>query len=148
MTVTAAASVEVATSARTVLEFVLDLERYKHADPKIVRVSSVDEPDEQGRGSVRIWATMWRLPPAPDRHDISLERWSRVTFTGARRQLGRLMFDFTGVVECTPTTTGTLVTHSYEIRFKGPFRLLEPRLERWLTAQIDEEVRDLAALVS
>ena len=144
MTMTASASVEIATEAREVLEFVLDLERYKEVDPKIVRVSSVEGPDEDGRGSAKLWARMRGLPPAPDKQNFALEKWNRLTFTGAPRQPARLVFDFLGTFECEPTDDGIVLTHGYEFNFKGPFRLGERLFSGWLQAQVEEEVQDLA----
>ncbi len=144
MTMTASATTEVAATPQEVLEFVLDLHRYKEVDPKIVRVVSLDGPDEEGRGSVKMWARMWWLPPAPDRQDFVLERWNRLTFTGAPRQPARMLFDFVGTVECDESDTGARLTHAYEFRFKGPFRRVERVLGSWLQRQIEEEVEAIA----
>jgi len=141
---TAEASVRVQATSRSVLEFVLDLDRYREVDPKIVRVGSMEGPDAQGRGSVRLWARMPWLPPAPDRHDFVLDRWERVTFIGAARQPARWVFDFTGVIECTSDGDYTTVTHRYEFHFHGPFRLVERRLDSWLQQQIHDEMFQLA----
>ncbi len=148
MTLRAEATTTVMATPQSVLEFVLDLNRYKEVDPKIVRVLSVTGPDSDGRGSVRLLARMRGLPPAPDRQDFVLKRWERLTFTGAARQPARLIFHFTGIVECTPGEGGTQVTHRYEFRFRGPFRPIERLLAGWLQRQIEQEVRDLAQLLS
>ena len=92
-----------------------------------------------------MWARMRWLPPAPDRQDFVLERWSRLTFTGAARQPARVLFDFVGTIECSRGDTGTRLTHSYTFRFKGPFRWVERVLGGWLQRQIDEEVEAIAA---
>jgi len=144
MTMTAEATVEIAATPQAVLEFVLDLERYKEVDPKFVRVVSVDGPDKAGRGSAKIWGRMRGLPPMPDRQDFVIERWKRVTFTGASRQPARMIFDFTGTFDCEPSESGTTVTHAYEFRFKGPFRLVERVLAVWLQREIEIEVQELA----
>ncbi len=144
MTMTARATAEVAATPREVLEFVLDLHSYQDVDRKIVRVVSVDGPDATGQGSVKMWARMGWLPPAPDRQDFVLEPWTRLTFTGAARQPARLVFDFVGTVECSGSKTGTRLTHGYEFRFKGPFRLVERVFGSWLQRQIEEEVEAIA----
>lgn len=140
MTMTAKASAEISASPQEVLEFVLDLEQYKLVDQKIVRVVSVDGPDRNGRGSVKMWARMGVLPPALDRQDFTLERWHRLTFTGAARQPGRLVFDFVGTFDCQPANSGTIVQHAYEFRFRGPFRLIGRVLGDWLQDQLEDEV--------
>lgn len=144
MTMTAEATALVDASPQQILEFVLDLDRYREVDAKIVRVSSVEGPDEAGHGSAKLWGRLGVLPPAPDRQDFVLERWSRITFTGAPRQPARLVFDFTGVVACELDGSSTSVTHSYDFRFKGPFRLAERFMSGWLQRQIEEEVAGLA----
>ena len=95
---------------------------------------------------MRLWGRVPGLPPAPDRQEFHLERWSRLTFNGAARQPGRLVFDFTGSFECQPSDDGsTAVTHSYEFTFLGPFQRIERRLARWLQAEVDREMTNLAA---
>ncbi len=75
--------------------------------------------------------------------------WSRLTFTGASRQPGRLIFDFTGSFACKASTEGvTEVTHSYEFSFKGPFRRVEKKLALWLQQEIDLEMKNLAAALT
>ena len=100
----------------------------------------------EGRGSARTWGKVKGLPPAPDRQDFVLERWTKLTFTGAARQPARLIFDFTGTITCHEREGGaTDVTHSYEFKFKGPFCLAERFLGKWLQDQIEEELEALAS---
>ncbi len=130
-----------------VMELVLDLKQYRQVDSKIVAVGAVVGPDENGRGQVRLWTRLKWTPPVPDLQLFELERWSRLRFTGAPGQLARLALRFTGIVECEPTSDGTLVTHSYDLTFRGPFRLLEVLHRRWLQRDLDEEVARLASLL-
>ncbi len=130
-----------------VLELVLDLGRYRQVDSKIVAVRAVVGPDENGRGWVRLWTRLKWTPPVPDLQLFELERWSRLRFTGAPGQLARLALRFTGTVECEPALDGTLVTHSYDLAFRGPFRLLEFPHRRWLQRDLDEEMARLADLL-
>ncbi len=146
VTITAQATVNVGASPRDVLEFVLDLDQYRRVDPKIQRVRSVEGPDDEGRGSARIWGKVKGLPPAPDRQDFVLEPWIKLTFTGAPRQPARLIFDFTGTIACHERQDGTTdVTHSYEFNFKGPFSLVERFLGNWLQCQIEDELQTIAS---
>lgn len=55
-----------------------------------------------------------------------------------------MVFDFTGTFECEPSGDGTRVTHAYEFRFKGPFRVIEKVLGGWLQREIEIEVQELA----
>ena len=135
-------------SPQDVMELVLDLERYRQVDSKIVAVGAVVGPDENGRGRVRLWSRLKWTPPVPDVQLFELERWSRLTFTGAPGQFSRLVLGFTGIVECEPTPDGTLVTHSYELTFRGPFRILETVHRRWLQRDLAEEMARLADLLN
>jgi len=149
MTLTVSATAVIQASPQEVLEFVLDLESYRQADRKITRVASVAGPDEHGRGSARLWGKLPGLPPAPDRQDFTLEKWRRLTFVGAPRQPGRLVFGFVGTFDCEPINdVGTQVTHAYEFEFTPPFRWMERRMADPLAAEIDAEVERLATLLS
>ena len=148
MLLTVSATANVAATPQAVLEFVLDLDRYRQADHKITRVSSVTGPDEAGRGSVRLWGRLPGLPVAPDRQDFTLERWNRLTFVGAPRQASRLVFDFVGTFECVPLDDlTTRVTHAYDFTFRRPFRWIGRRLAEPLRQEIDDEVFRLAEIL-
>jgi len=149
MTLTVSSTAEISATPQEVLEFVLDLDRYRQADQKITRVSSVTGPDENGVGTVRLWGKLPGMPPAPDRQDFTLDRWSRLTFVGAPRQPGRLIFDFIGTFDCVPIDDAmTRVTHAYEFTFRRPFRWLERRMSAPLADEIDQEVRRLTELLA
>jgi hypothetical protein len=147
MTVTASASTHVDADPQSVLEFVLDLDRYRQADRKILRVGHIEGPDDAGQGSVRMWGRVRGLPPAPDRQDFTLDRWEKLTFIGAPRQPARLVFDFVGTFDCVPDDDGTTITHAYEFTFKGPFRRVERTLGDWLQHEIEDEVATIADIV-
>ncbi|MCY3662842.1 MAG: SRPBCC family protein [bacterium] len=148
MALRASGSIVTSATPREVLELFLDLERYKQVDSKIIAVRAVDGPDQNGRGRVRLWSRLRWTPPAPDVQTFQLERWRRLTFRGAPRQPSRLVFRFTGTAECEPTSDGTLVTHAYELTFRGPFRILEPLHRRWLQRDLDDEMARLADLLN
>lgn len=149
MTITAQATGYTSAKPQDVLEFVLDVDRYRQIDRKIARVSAVEGPDAAGLGRVKLWGRMRGLPPAPDTQNFVLERWHRLTFTGASGRPARLIFDFVGTFECAQVADrATSVTHSYSFTFKGPFRLAERWLEGWLQREVETEVAELVASVS
>ena len=148
MTLRASTSMVTPATPQEVMELVLDLERYRQVDSKIVAVGAMVGPDENGRGRVRLWSRLKWTPPVPDVQLFELERWSRLTFTGAPGQPSRLVLGFTGTVECEPTPDGTLVTHSYELAFRGPFRILEIPHRKWLQRDLAEEMARLADLLN
>ena len=148
MTLRASASMVTPATPQEVLGLVLDLERYRQVDSKIVAVGAMTGPDDEGRGRVRLWTRLKWTPPVPDVQLFELERWSRLTFTGAAGQPSRLVLGFTGTVECSTTPDGTLVTHSYELTFRGPFRILETVHRRWLQRDLEEEMQRMTEVLS
>lgn len=141
MALKATATRDVEATSRQVLEFVLDLERYRQADTKIGRISKPIELDSNHEGSVRYWGRMRGTPPAPDTNLVKLDPWRTLTFTGAPRQPARLILDFTGRFHCVDTDGGCQVTHSYEMNFRRPFRwIYEPLLRTWLQTELDAEL--------
>lgn len=148
MTLIVSSTADVSATPQAVLEFVLDLDRYRQADHKISRVSSVTGPDDSGHGSVRLWGRLPGFPIAPDRQNFTLERWSHLTFVGAPRQPGRLMFNFVGTFHCVFLDDKTTrVTHAYEFTFRKPFRWIERRITEPLRDEIQQEVARLAEIV-
>ena len=148
MTLRASASMVTPATPQEVLELVLDLQRYRQVDSKIVAVGAMTGPDDEGRGRVRLWTRLKWTPPVPDVQLFELERWRRLTFIGAPGQPSRLVLRFTGTVECEPTPKGTLVTHAYELTFRGLFRILETMHRSWLQRDITEETARLADLLA
>lgn len=141
MTLRAEATRVVPATSRDVLEFVLDLERYRQADTKIGRVSRPIVLDENGEGTTRYWGRLRGMPPAPDTNIVTLHRWHELTFTGAPRQPARLLLDFTGRFTCADVDEGCRVTHGYEMTFRRPFRwVYEPLLGGWLQAELEAEL--------
>lgn len=125
---------------RQVLEFVLDLDRYRDVDRKITEVGIITGPDLAGRGSVELSGRLRFGPAAPDVQRFQLDRWSRLTFTSAPRQPGRLLFHLYGSFECAPSERGTKVTHGYAIGFRLPVRWLEPLHRGWLQTELEAEM--------
>lgn len=55
-----------------------------------------------------------------------------------------MVFDFRGTFDCESEADGlTKATHAYEFRFKGPFRMLEKPLRRWLQDEVEAELERL-----
>lgn len=147
MGLNASATITVNATPEEILKFVLDMDRYRLADHKIRRVTSVVGPDEQGRGSVKMWGKLRWGPPAPDQQDFVLERWRRLTFVGAPGRPARLVFNFVGTFECEPLEEGTRITHAYEFTFRRPFRYAQHFLEDWLQTEIEAEVGRIAEIL-
>ncbi len=141
MTLTAEATRVVEATPREVLEFVLDLERYRQADTKIGKVTQPVVLDDDGVGTAAYWGRLRGTPPAPDRNIVRLTEWTDLTFTGAPRQPARLVFSFTGRFACTEVDGGCEVTHGYEMSFRRPFRwIYEPLLRTWIQSELEDEL--------
>lgn len=149
MTLQAEATRVVPASSREVLEFVLDLDRYRQADTKIGRVTQPVTLDENDEGHVRYWGRLRGTPPAPDTNIVRLSRWHELTFTSAPRQPARLILTFTGRFHCTETDVGCRVTHGYEIEFRRPFRwVYEPLMRTWLQTELEAELDRVQAIMA
>jgi len=85
---------------RAVLEWILDLERYRQADPKVGPVKEPVRLDEEGLGRVRYRGRLVGVPTPVDTQDVHLERWHRLTLTGAPGVWTRWFVDFEGTFEC------------------------------------------------
>lgn len=148
MTVRATATTVVPATSREVLEFVLDLERYREADTKIGRIVEPIVLDEHGVGRTRYWGRLRGTPPAPDTNIVRLTPWTEVTFTGAPRQPARLALDFTGRFSCVDTDDGCEITHGYEMTFRRPLRwVYEPLLRSWLQSELEDELDRVRTIV-
>lgn len=148
MTVRAETTRVVPATCQEVLEFVLDLDRYRQADTKIWRVSRPVELDHNDEGTARYWGRFRGAPPAPDVNIVRLRRWRELTFTGAPRQPARLVLDFSGRFTCREVDDGCEVTHGYEMTFHRPFRrIYEPLLARWLPPELDAELDRMSLML-
>lgn len=148
MTVIAEASRVIAATTQEVLEFVMDLERYKKADDKIGRVIQPIVLGDDDVGTAKYWGRMRGTPPAPDANIVRVNRWTDLTFIGAPRQPGRLVFSFTGRFACTEVDEGCRLTHGYELDFHRPFSWLYDRLlDPWLQDELEIELDRVQAIL-
>jgi hypothetical protein len=136
------ASARVSAGAAEVLEFVLDVDRYRQADHKIRRVRRLER-----RGDdvvVAMWTRVRGVPVAA-RQRMHLTPGERIDVYNEPSWQDRFT-DFHGEFICRPATGGTEVTHRYTFTFKGPARAVVPLLAGWLARDIDQEVARLAAI--
>ena len=145
----ASRTVTVSGSPRQVLELVLDLDAYREVDPKIRRVTQRPVLDSAGWGTARLVGSLWHLPSTPDTQVVHLERWRRLTFTGAPGVPARLLYSFTGTFEAVEEGHSTRLTHAYEIRFRRPLQAVFGRsVQRWLDADLADEMVRLQGRLS
>jgi hypothetical protein len=146
----AEAMVQIDRSARGILEWVLDLDRYKQADQKITKV--VDRPvlDASGSGIARYRGRLRGIPTPLDTNVVTLQEWERLVFESAPGVWTRRLVDFIGTFECTSNSGGgTTLRHAETFRFHPALvdRLAGRVLGRWLQEEIEVEVQRLKNLI-
>lgn len=135
----------VAVSTTAVLEFVLDLDRYRQADHKIGRVGPVMRV---GSGGTAVFSGRIKGLPGPSgTYPFTLTPTS-LTFGSPIAGAARWFLNFEGSFECEATADGTVVTHREVFDFKPPWRwFLDSWLRRWLENDTAEEMVRFKALV-
>ena len=135
-------SVRVDAAPRDVLEFACDLRAYMTLDRKIVRVYENPPLDADGNGFVVFRGSMRGIRSPKQRQSVKLDRWWSVTFESAGPWLTDRLVWIRGGLTAQPSSGGSLVTHSYRFRFKGPFGPLIERYARdWLKQDLHDELQ-------
>lgn len=126
-----------------ILDFVLDVASYRRADHKIGPVYRV-RPDSND--VIVSFIGQLRGLPTPTTQRMRLTPGERIDVSFVPNWQSR-MLGFHGSFDCRPGSGGTYVTHRYTFDFKGPARLLEPYLRKWLQTDITEEVQRMKAIL-
>ena len=135
-------SVHVSATPREVLELVCDLRAYMALDRKIVKVYENPPLDTDGDGFVVFRASLRGIRSPKQRQSVKLDRWRSVTFESAGPWLADRLVWMQGRSVVEPVDGGSLVTHSYRFRFKGPAGPLIERYARdWLQQDVADELR-------
>lgn len=139
------ASVRVAVSPADVLEFVLDLRRYRQADHKIGRVGRVTR---DGAGGTAVFSGRIKGMPGPSGTYPFVLTPTSLEFGSPIAGAARWFLNFEGSFECTETADGTDVVHREVFDFKRPWRwFLDPLLRSWLENDTTEEMARFKDLV-
>lgn len=139
-------SVQVSAAPREVLELVCDLRAYMVFDTKIVKVLENPPIDSDGNGFVVFRGSIRGLRGPKQRQSVKLDRWWSVTFTSDGPWLADRLMWMRGQFVAQPFSGGSLVTHSYRFRFKGPFGPLIERYARgWLDRDLHDELQRIKA---
>ena len=124
-------------SARDILEFVLDFERYSRADWKIRRVHGVERNGNEGRLRYSGWIR--GLPTPTVEHAWRLVPYSRLEVRSLRHD--SVLDRFEGLFTCEETPDGTRLVHRESFWFHPPLGLLIERFLRdWIARDIPAEV--------
>ena len=132
-------SVRVDAAPRDVLELVCDLRAYMALDRKIVRVYENPPMDADGNGIVVFRASLRGIRSPKQRQSVRLDRWRSVVFESAGPWLADRLVWMQGRCVVEPVDGGSLVTHGYRFRFKGP---LGPLIERYARNWLQQDVAD------
>jgi hypothetical protein len=134
-------------SAREVLEWAADPERYRRADIKIARVLSTRRDGDSGRMRIIPRLRGWMGPPV-ELH-FRLVRHRRLDTWIAPHSPVRLFASFTGTFLCEQEDGRTRVAHREVLSFRRPLRwIAEPLLRGWLARDTEAEVARLKALLA
>lgn len=132
------ASATVTVPPSEVVEFVLDLNRYRQADRKIGRVGALHRSGDSG--TVRFAGRIRGLPGPAGTYPFRVNA-SGLRFGSPIAGPARWFLEFEGTFECDETADGTVVKHREVFDFKNPWRwLAEPLLRRWLETDTAEEM--------
>lgn len=128
-------------SAREVLEFVPDVERYRRADRKIGRVHWVRRDGDHGQ--VKHNGRLLGL--APIVLAMTLTPWTRLQFTFVSAPWPLAAFE--GLFTCEETLEGTRVLHRERFALHPLARVLDPLFSAWLAADTPQEGRRIKHLL-
>lgn len=144
-------TVQIDRPPREVLEFVLDLDRYRQADEKITSVSSQPNLGEEQRTGRAHYRGKLRGFPTPSQWQVvSLDPWRRLDLKTEPGQWTARMATFEGGFVCEELDSGsTALTHFEQFDFRAPAKwILEPYLDGWMQRYlVDVELPKLKALI-
>lgn len=131
---------------KDILEFVLDLERYRLADQKLNRIYFVKR--NGNTGLVRYSGQLWGIPTPAETQEFHLTPYSRLEFWSVPSRWPGLLSRFAGLFTCEPQAQGTMVFHSETVHLA---RLIAPLavsvLGGWFQAEMNREVHRLKTLL-
>src|SRR5580704_11245498 len=132
------ASVTVTVPPTGVLEFVLDLDRYRQADHKIGRVGRVTRDGD--RGTAVFSGRIKGMPGPSGTYPFTMTPTS-LKFGSPIAGPAGWFLNFEGSFECIETPEGTVVVHREVFDFKRPWQwFLDPLLRKWLENDTTEEM--------
>lgn len=132
-------STTVAAPKAEVVEFVLDLERYRQADRKIGRVGEITRHGDTG--TVRFSGRVRGLPGPSGVYPYEITA-TGMRFGSPTAGAAKWFLEFEGTFDFEEGADGTVVHHRETFEFKRPWRwVAEPFLRRWLERDTAEEMQ-------
>ena len=132
--------ITIAATRRQVLEWILDLDRYRAADGKITQVDHQPSitPDER-TGPARYRGRLRGLPTPSQWQTVTLEPWTKWELETEPGQWTSRLALFEGGFECEPLADDmTRLRHYERFRFKMGEAVLRRFLERWMQRYMDD----------
>ena len=132
--------------AGEIIDFVLDLNRYKQADTKITRVLA--SRFDGDTGEVRYAGRLRGIPGPAMVNVVSVDRPGRIDFRSKPGTWQHALLRFHGSFVLEPSGTSARVTHREEFSFRAPLAwVIEPVLRGWLTSVMEDEMTTLKSLL-
>lgn len=133
--------------AESVYDFVLDMDRYRHADPKIAKVAW--EEWEGDRGRMKFWGKLRGLPAPPLVVNVVRKPFSSIEITADESTLIGWLSRFRGTFEIEARGPGSCdVWHVERFDFRRPVCwLADPLFRRWLADDTPAEMLRLRAMI-
>jgi hypothetical protein len=126
-----------------VLDFVMDLDRYRQADHKIRRIRHMER---QGDDVVVAMRARFAGLPVSATQRMHLSPGVRIDVSNEPSWQDRFTA-FHGEFVCAVVPGGTEVTHRYTFTFNGPARPLAALMRGWFQRDITAEVTRLKAIL-
>jgi hypothetical protein len=127
-----------------IIEFVLDVQRYRLADHKIGRIYYIRRTANEG--SVKHTGKVLGIPGPPVILGFKLTPYSRLDFQSIKVPWPVRSFD--GSFNCEPADAGTLVVHrECFVLAPGVGRIIAPILSAWLSRDTPAEVLRMKRLL-
>lgn len=136
----------IARPGKDILEFVLDLDRYREADHKFHRIHYVKRHND--RGEAKYSGRLRGIPTPSEVQEWTLEPYTRLQFRSRPSLWPGMIARFEGSFECEEADGRTIVRHREAFEFKPPFSWLAvPFLKSWLQRDVEDEVVRLKQLL-
>ena len=129
---------------RDILEFVLDVDRYRQADTKIGRVYFVERRGDEGL----LWYSgrLYGLSTPRDLHVWRLVPYSRLEFRSVHSPWP--LEHFEGLFTCEETPQGTRVLHRESFFFRPLLgAIIDRMLGPWLARDLTDEVARMKGIL-
>lgn len=140
-------AIEIQGSPESIVEFVLDVDRYKLADPKIAKVHSATWDGDVGR--MRFSGKLRGIPSPAIVVDVNLERDRSIDIRADESTFLGRMVRFHGTFEIDELEPGRcVVRHLERFNFRAPLKwVAEPLLGKWLANDTPAEMIRLRDMI-